>query len=134
MTRERRLKHLAKEQDVRDEVRTIMQIWLVIERTYDRLSAEERKQIETKAAPFGRAVRFDGFSGNEETEYLGAAEDLTKIDFDRFKGRDLNCHLPRLDAYRRMLRVFELISTTSPSGDLSISDIVDLLKARRPPH
>lgn len=119
---------------MRDEVRTIMQMWLVIERTYDRLSAEERKQIETKAAPFGRAVRFDGFAGNEETEYLGAAEDLTRIDFDRFKGRDLNSHLPRLDAYRRMLRVFELISTTSPSGNLSISDIVDLLKARRPPH
>ena len=119
---------------MRDEVRTIMQMWLVIERTYDRLSAEERNQIEIKAAPYGDDVKFEGFAGNEETKYLRAARELTRIDFDRFKGRDLNSHIPRLDAYRRMLRVFEFISTTSPAGDLSISDIVALLKEERPPH
>lgn len=119
---------------MRDEVRAIMRMWTVIERTYDGLSEDDRKRVEIEAAPFGRAVRFDGFAGNEETKYLRAARELTRIDFDRFKGRDLNSHLPSLDAYRRMLRVFEPISTTSPSGDLSISDFVDLLRAQRPPH
>ena len=134
MTRQNRLKRLGKDQQVCNEVREIMHMWLVIERSYDRLSDEERNQIETKANPFGRAVRFDGFAGNEETEYYSAALELTRVDFDMFKERELDSHLPRLDAYRQMLRVFEFILTTSPSGDLSISDIVALLRARRPPH
>lgn len=111
---------------MRDEVFKIMQMWRVIERTYDRLSDEERKQIE--ADPYGREAKFPGFTGNEETTHLGAARELAYSEFREFNDRDLDSHLPYLDAYRRMLNLLEIMLSTNPSGELSVADLIALLK------
>ena len=121
-----RSKRLDKERKIHAEVSEIMQMWRVIERRYDRLSDEERKRIE--ANPDGREAKFPGFAGNEETTYLRAARELAYCEFREFGGRDLNSHLPYLDAYRRMLRRFEIILSNTPTGDLSVADLIALLK------
>ena len=110
------------------EAREILRMWSVIEKAYGRFSADERKRIELEAKPFGHDVRFEGFAGNEETKHLRAARELVDLEFDMFRGRDLNSHLPYLAAYRRMLRIFEDRLNTRPAGDLSVSDIIALLK------
>lgn len=115
------------------EAREILWMWSVVEKAYGRFSADERKRIELEAHPFGHDVRFKGFAGNEETKHLRAARDLVYGDFHMFRGRDLDSHLPHLDWYRRMLRIFEDRLNTRPAEDLSVSDIIALMKARRPP-
>ena len=116
------------------EAREILRMWSVIEEAYGRFSADERKRIELEAHPFGHDVRFEGFAGNEETKHLRAARDLVYGDFRMFRGRDLNSHLPYLATYRRMLRIFEDRLSTRPAGDLSVSDIIALMNAKRPPY
>ena len=90
------------------EVADVLEMWRHIEWGYAKLRKEDRTRIKTEAEPFGKHVSFAGFDGNEETEHLSIANFLVKK-LDRFtelKGRDLNSHMPCIDAYRRMLEVF----------------------------
>ena len=83
-------------------------------------------------AGLAERVTFLGFDGNNETEHMGIAMFLVR-DMDRFssfKGRDLNSHMPLLDAYRRMLQTFLPIRSTLTGGELSVPQIIAVLKAR----
>ena len=117
---------------MRDEVCTIMRMWLVIERAYDRLSDDDRKRVEIEAAPYGYDVKFKGFSGNDDPKHLRAARELAWTEFREFDGRNLS-DLVGLPAYRRMLDRFDIIRSNSPSGDLSVDDLIALLKERVDP-
>ena len=120
---------------MRSEVIEILRMWSVIEGSYDRLSEDERKQVEKEAAPLGEAVRFLGFSANEEFKHFSAADDLIEEGrFGRFYGRDLDSHAPLLDSYRRMLAEFAHLSPAKRSGDLSVADLIDLLRAMVDPE
>jgi uncharacterized protein YfbU (UPF0304 family) len=118
-----------------DEVLAVLDMWSSIERAYGKLSKKDKARIETDAAPFGKYVVFRGFDGNYESEHLGIAAFLIdELDrFSEFKGRDLNAHGPSIDAYRRMLSVFEPISKNLIGQELSAAQIVDILNARREP-
>lgn len=89
------------------EVLDILEMWELLEESYARLQPADRERVAAEAAPWGQDVRFGGFDGNTETEYMGTARVLID-DLDRFttfKGRDLNSHMPSLDKYTRMLAV-----------------------------
>ena len=134
MRRRGQSKRLLEEKQARCEVREILWMWSVVEHAYGQLSEDERNRIKLEAGGFGSDVRFEGFSGNEETAHLSAAHDLVYGDFHMFGGRDLNSHIPYLGWYRRMLRIFEDRLNTRSGGDLSVSDIIALMKARQPPN
>ena len=133
MRRRGKSKRSLEMEQARSEVREILWMWSVVEKAYGLLSDDERNRIELEAGGFGRDVRFIGFSGNEETEHLSAAHDLVDLEFDMFRGRELNSHIPYLGWYRRMLRIFEDWLNTRPAEDLSVSDIIALMKPRQPP-
>lgn len=69
--------------------------------------------------------------GNNENEYLNVSRFLIEhLDrFSDFKGRDLNSHMPSIDAYRRMYTVFEPIRGPLGSGNLAADQIIEILKA-----
>ena len=133
MRRRGKSKRSLEMEQARSEVREILWMWSVVEKAYGLLSDDERNRIELEAGGFGRDVRFIGFSGNEEPEHLSAAHDLVDLEFDMFRGRELNSHIPYLGWYRRMLRIFEDWLNTRPAEDLSVSDIIALMKPRQPP-
>ena len=130
----RQSKRSREKEQAHSEVRKILWMWSVIEEAYGQFSGDERKRIELEADPFGHDVRFEGFAGNEETKHLRAARDLVYGDFRMFRGRNLDSHFPHLGWYRRMLEIFEDRLSTKPRGDLSVSDIITLMKARHPPY
>ena len=130
----------------RAEILEILRMWSAIESSYDRFSAEERKQVDLgievdssprRIAPFGRPPRYIGFSASEESEseHFSAAIDLIDEmdELDRFKGRELHpgvqSGLRCLDAYRRMLVEYSSVSRTRASGELSVADVIALLTA-----
>jgi uncharacterized protein len=121
---------------VLSEVVDVLDMWSFLERGYDKLSAKEKAQVEKEAAPFGKNVRFPGFDGNNETEHLGIARFL--IDelerFSSFKGRDLNSHMPSIETYRRMLRVFEPARRTLVGRELGAADVIELLNEMTHPE
>lgn len=119
------------------EVIDMLEMWYFMESGYQKLSEQERGLVEREGAPFGKSVRFPGFDGNYETERLSIAKFLVNRlgRFDRFKGRDLNSHVPLTDAYRRMHPVFESMRwSLTAGGELSCSDIIALLQAMRHPE
>ena len=119
------------------EVCDVLNMWSFIERSHAQLSKEEKKQVEVEAEPFGEDVRFEGFSVNDEIEHYSTANFLINRmgRFAPFKGRELNSHFPCLGAYRRMLTVFKPILHTLPGrDDLSVSEIIDLLKEKTHPE
>ncbi|HUK31195.1 MAG TPA: YfbU family protein [Candidatus Acidoferrum sp.] len=115
------------------EVLEILDKWRLIERSYGSLSHQDKAQLKTEAEPFGVEVTFSGFDGNYEAEHLGVAgflvDDLGQ--FAVFKGRDLNSHVPCVDADRRMLAVFRALP---PSASLTAADLAKLLKERIHPE
>lgn len=54
--------------------------------------------------------------------------------FTHFVGRDLNSHMPVIEAYRRMYRVFEPIRVKLVGHALTAAEIIELLKALMHPE
>ncbi len=116
--------------DRRDDPRTlkfvcdVLEMWTSLERCYEDLPKEGREGLENSD------VKFPGFDGNEEGDYLRIANFL--IDelgrFGRFRGRELNSHWPTLEEYGRMLSVYSALNR--PLGaDLSPDQIGAVLAA-----
>jgi uncharacterized protein YfbU (UPF0304 family) len=110
----------------------IMDMWSFIERFYEELSPEERVFVEKEAKPFGKRVHFDGFDGNGEAAYISIARFLVdKLDrFQDFKGREMNAHMPTLEAHRRMLAVYTPMRNTN----LTAQQIANILRERTHPE
>lgn len=117
-----------------NEVADILEMWQMLEASYNRLPPADKARVEKEAEPFGSHVRFRGFDGNHETKYMGVAEflvnDLEK--FSIFKGRDLNSHMPSLDIYRRMLAIYKSIRN-SHDDLLNAEQIITVLKEQAYP-
>ena len=113
------------------EVVDVLEMWHIIESGYDNLTDGEKKRVAEDAGPFGKDVAFAGFDGNHEIEHLSVAKFLVnELDrFDRFKGRDLNSHWTWLNRYRRMLKLFKPMIRTLRGGELSHTQIGQLLNA-----
>ncbi len=112
-------------------VLNVLAMWDHMERGYEALSKKDRELVATKAAPLGSRVHFMGFDGNDEAEHIGIARFLVeKMErFSRFKGREMNAHIPTLDTYERMLAQFGGMQNSLIGGELSAQQIADLLKA-----
>lgn len=118
-----------------EEVTDILDMWAFIENAYKTFSKADKVLIKEQADPFGEHVELLGFDGNNETEHLGIAEFLINDveRFTQFKGRDLNSHMPSLDAYKRMLQVFKPMQASSYTG-LGVPLVMELLKVRLYPN
>jgi uncharacterized protein len=114
------------------EVGKILEMWWFIEHAYERLSPDEKAFIALEAGHFGHDPKFDGFDGNNESEYMGAAQFLIHQleKFPEFKSRGLNSHAPSVQAYRRMLGRFEQVRPNLATIPLSAAQIAELLKER----
>ncbi len=114
------------------EVVDILDMWSFIEHTYGQLSNEQKEKLEVDAAPFGKDPKFQGFDGNNETEYMGTAMFLVnELDrFQEFKGRSFNSHCPSIDMHHRMLKAFEPIRKKLANKSLSLDDLTKILKEK----
>jgi len=111
----------------------VLDMWFFIEEAMATFSAKDKKRIEKEADPFGKDVRYYGFDGNNEAEYLGIAGFLVE-EMDRFailKGRGhLNSHHPTLETYGRMLAAFKPMKQTIAGRNLSVNEVIALMKER----
>ena len=54
--------------------------------------------------------------------------------FEHFKGRDLNSHMPSIDAHLRMFKIFEPLRTSVlPNRLFNADEIIKIMNARRHP-
>jgi uncharacterized protein YfbU (UPF0304 family) len=115
----------------------ILSMWERLEQSFNGLSAKDREWL-AKNSELGKDVKFYGWDGNDRTEveYISAARFMVDyLDrFQHFKGRDFNAHMPTLEAYRRMLPVFEPILQQVLNRDLSAAQIAQVLAAYRHPR
>jgi uncharacterized protein len=111
----------------------VLDMWSFIEEAYEKLSSDQKEQIEREASPFGKHVRFAGFDGNNETSQMSIALFLVEKmgRFTRFQGREFNSHYPTYASYRRMVAVFEAIRPSLVGHGLSVNQIIEILQARR---
>jgi hypothetical protein len=118
-------------QDVRFVV-DVLDMWVFIERAYEKLSKKDKERVEKEADPFGKYVQFAGFDGNNESSCLGIARFLIeKMNrFSQFKGRELNSHAPTFAVYRRMLSVFEPMRAKLVGTELGANQLIQILKAK----
>ena len=118
------------------EVVDAMDMWWFIEASYKKLSTADKKQLKKDADPFGEIPKFMGFDGNYETEHMSIARYLVEhLDrFGSFKRRDFNSHVPLVERYNRMYRLFEPMRPSLIGNNLlSVRQLTDLLKAEASP-
>jgi uncharacterized protein YfbU (UPF0304 family) len=117
-------------ESIREEAANLVEMWDTLEYSYDNLSEDDKKRVDSDAHPFANPVRFRGFSGNDEIEYISVARIMIDyLDrFSRFSKRDLNSHMPSLDAYRRMYARYESLRLSLGPGGLSVDSIIVILK------
>jgi len=123
------------EEVVREMVH-IMSMWERLEQSFNNLSVEDKQWL-AKESELGNDVKFHGWDGNSSVEvhYISAAHFMVEqLDrFQHFKDRDFNAHMPTLEAYRRMLPVFETILKRVLNKDFSKEQIAEVLAAYRHP-
>ena len=123
------------EEIVRDAV-NILAMWQRLEESFKNLKPEDSKWLAENAF-LGDDVKFEGWDGNDATEvqYISAASFLVEhLDrFEVFKGRDFNAHMPTLDAYHRMLGVFDPLLRQVLNRDLSAAQIAQVMNAAKHP-
>ncbi len=122
-------------EEVVSETVNVLGMWERLEQSANGLKPEDKEWLE-KNLEFGD-VKFMGWDGNSslEVQYTSAAHFLVDhLDrFHQFKGRDFNAHMPTLDAYRRMLPVFEPILQRVLNKDFNKEQIAQVMAAFRHP-
>ncbi|MDO9475139.1 MAG: YfbU family protein [Pseudohongiella sp.] len=120
--------------DIVKEVLDILDMWSLIEYSYENLSDEEKVRLEEGAGVFGKDPIFRGFDGNNESTHMGTAlfivNDLDR--FQEFAGRNMNSHMSSLDGYRRMLHKFENIRKNHEQFD--VGNLIQLLNEQIHPE
>lgn len=119
------------DEEVVSEVGEIMTMWRVLEDSFNALAAADQAKVLEAIDPWPE-VKFRGFDGNNESTHMSAAGFMiNKLDrFAEFKGRDLNAHMPTLDAHRRMLGEFNPIMRRGIGhGRLSSADVIKIIRA-----
>lgn len=113
----------------------VLDMWDSLERAFEKLSKKEREKVQKAVKPFERPT-FHGFDGNNESTQMSIARFLIeKMNrFERFKGRELNSHVPLIDAYRRMLTVFAKMRRSLIGGDLDATQIIAVVNAMKHPN
>lgn len=111
----------------------VLDMWSFMEEGYEVLSDEGKEQLAKDAEPFGTHVKFLGFDGNNEAEYMSIATFLVRdLDrFTRFKDRSFNSHSPTLVGYGRMVRAFEPIRATLIGRRMTVNELATVLNARK---
>ncbi|EHW5634432.1 YfbU family protein [Escherichia coli] len=114
------------------KVLDILDMWRVIEYSYSELTEEEKKKLKENVELFGKKPIFKGFDGNNETEYLAAADFvINKLDrFEEFKLRDLNSHMPSLATYERMMHVFNPLFHENFGEPLTLEQLTLVLREK----
>lgn len=112
------------------EVLDILEMWSQIERSYARLPASEQSSLKSAMGALGESPRFQGFDGNNESDYLGTALFLVNEleRFAEFKGRGFNCHYPSIEMHRRMLSAYRMLRKRYVTTDLSASQLQSILQ------
>lgn len=110
------------------EVVNYLDMWSFIERAYEKLDVASKKLIKDDTSII--QVKFTGFDGNNETEYMSIAKFLiNQLDrFGEFKDRELNSHLPMIGRYRRMYSIFEPIRRVLYDRNLTVVELQSILK------
>ncbi|WP_035829788.1 YfbU family protein [Kaistia adipata] len=108
-----------------------LDMWSFIEEGYESLSETEKAKL-TSLPDIGHPPSFIGFDGNNEAEMLSIARFLIeKLNrFERFKGRSLNSHMPRISLYRNMIAEFEPMRAKLIGRELGLSELTKLLTIR----
>ncbi|MDE9565458.1 YfbU family protein [Xenorhabdus bovienii] len=87
----------------------VLDMYIVLESTYNQLDSEKQSLLTTEASPFGgrSSVIFPGFDGNNEADLMSIGEMLHRL--GRYKNIDTskNTHIPTRETYSRMLSVYE---------------------------
>src|ERR1700730_12916882 len=60
-----------------------LEMWDILELSYEKLSPEDKSRVLTEAEPFGKEVKFGGFDVNNEGKHYGTARFLVD-DMGRF--------------------------------------------------
>jgi uncharacterized protein YfbU (UPF0304 family) len=117
-----------------NEVVDVLSMWERLEESYEALPNEEKARLK-EMGPVGASVHFSGFGENFDAAYMNAASFL--IDqlgrFSRFKGRDLNSHVPSVEIYRRMLPVYEPLLQQVLNKNLDADQLFEILKEQEHP-
>jgi uncharacterized protein YfbU (UPF0304 family) len=112
------------------EVVDTLDMWDFVESAVKKLGTEDRKRLADEVEFVGKNPRFMGYDGNNETQHMGIANFLVQdLDrFSRFKGRDMNSHMPMRERYRQMFALFEPMRKTLVGRELSVEQVITLLK------
>ncbi|MGK9235817.1 YfbU family protein [Inquilinus limosus] len=114
-----------------EELVQILDMWCLIEASYESLSEQDKAGIRTKAPHLVRDIKFFGFDANREAEHLSTSHQLIKDigRFARFKGRDLDARRPTIEIYRRMYSAFEPLRGSLRGCSLNVPQIIEILTA-----
>jgi hypothetical protein len=118
-----------------EDVLDILEMWDVIERTFERLSEERIAEIGIDILKADKS--FPGFDGNHNAKHWVIADYLiNKLDrFERFKGRYLGGAVQPLSGYERMLEVYRDTRSHLDNGVMTVDQIKAFMLARNPsPH
>jgi len=111
------------------EVFDILDLWRLIETSYERLSDSDKSILGENVHNFCVPPKFPGFDGNHESDYMGTAHYIVEHleRFEEFKGRIPNTHTRIVGRYKQMISMLTGIRAKNDYGLLSVDELAELL-------
>lgn len=114
-----------------EETIQILNMWTIVEAQFERLSKDDRKEIAKAVGRREEDLRFKGFDANEEPHFGIATfmiEDFRR--WQRFKGRNLNCHYPSIGSHQRMLKEYNKQNREPLGTEFTVDQFIQIFNAR----
>jgi uncharacterized protein YfbU (UPF0304 family) len=114
----------------------ILDMFRLLTPSYDKLSASDKKRVQTEAHPFGSSVKFEGFDANNDPHYGISTHLVGQLKRYDEVPLGLNSHSSAsLGRYRRMLKAYRpLLADGYPREGLTADQIIMVLTAGLPPR
>ena len=110
----------------------VLDMWSFIEASFKTLSKADKDRVKDAIGTLGTNPKFSGFDGNNEAEYMSITMFVVETmgRFTEFKGREMNSHMPMVNRYQRMVRVFEPMRAQLIGVGLTAAQVISLLEAK----
>lgn len=116
-------------EEISKKVYAIFEMFRVLHYSHEKLPQAEKTQVEVSA------IKFSGFDGNNEGDYMGFARFLVeKMDlYGEQKGAKFNSHCPMLRVYDRMLETYKSVASEElqSSNTFSLKGLQKVAASRR---
>ena len=111
-------------------VQNALDMWRIIEASYENLTEDEQVLVRAAKGSFGTAPRFGGFDGHTEYPTIARTLIVSLRGWDEFKDRPMDSHSPDTAVHARMVEAYKGLRAKNQGRLFPVDDVIAVIDAQ----